>query len=62
MAKINGDFTENGNMLQVFANIIAKNPPSILIVLGVLLHLVGDGLGAWLIGFGILLNVVWLVK
>lgn len=49
-------------MIGVIAKILAKNPPSILIVLGVVLHLIQDGLGIWMITAGILLNILWLTK
>jgi hypothetical protein len=49
------------NMMNVIANVIAKNPPSILIVLGVFLSLLQNSLGVPLITAGIGLNVLWLV-
>jgi len=48
-------------MLNIFAKIIAKNPPTILIVLGVFLALLQNGLGVPLIIAGIGLNVLWLI-
>lgn len=47
-------------MIQTVVQIMADNPPSILIVAGVGLHLIGDPLGFLLILAGIGLNVAWL--
>jgi hypothetical protein len=49
-------------MIGVIAKILAKNPPSILIVLGAVLHLLQDAVGIWMIIAGILLDVLWLTK
>jgi hypothetical protein len=48
-------------VIGVMARILAKNP-SILIVLGAVLHVLQDGLGIWMITAGILLNILWLTK
>ena len=49
-------------MLTVLAKILAKNPPSILIVLGTVLYLMQNGIGVWMIAAGILLNVLWILR
>jgi hypothetical protein len=49
-------------MIGVIAKILAKNPPSILIVLGAVLHLLQDGVGIWMIAAGILPNILWLTR
>lgn len=49
-------------MLSVIAEIIASNPASILIVLGVILYLLQSGIGLWLVVAGIGLNILWLIR
>jgi len=42
-------------------SIIAKAPPTVLFVLGVLLRVSGDSLGVPLIALGAVLHVIWLM-
>jgi hypothetical protein len=46
--------------MNVNANIIARNPPSILFVIGGLLVVIGNNTGLLLIGLGVFLQVLWL--
>lgn len=47
---------------KIIIRILAKNPSSLLIVMGTLLRLLQDGLGVWMIFAGIFLNALWILR
>jgi len=47
-------------MIRIFAKIIAKNPPSILLAIGGIGWLLGVSGAGWLLTAGIALQILWL--
>ena len=49
-------------MTALIAKIFANNPPSILILIGFLLAIAGNDFGGAAITWGIILQILWLIR